>query len=129
MIPRQGDRPPVSLKQRVQAMVRRHFWKMDIASSAWIAPTAHIDRTWPKGVHIGAGVIVDHEAVILAHDMTRGLYLDTRIGEGAVIGARAIVFPGVSVGPDARVEPGSVVNRDVAAGERVMGNPARPAPA
>lgn len=115
----------VSLKQRLQRMVRKHLWHMDIHPSAWIATTALIDRTWPKGVHIAEKCVIDHHVVVLTHDMTRGLYLDTRIGANSVIGARAIILPGVSVGRDCVVAPGSLVNRDVPDGGQVMGNPAR----
>ncbi|WP_181705455.1 acyltransferase [Chthonobacter rhizosphaerae] len=53
-------------------------------------------------------------------------YPVTRIGRGAWIGAGAVLIPGVSVGDHAFVAPGSVVTRDVPAGQRVGGNPARP---
>jgi acetyltransferase-like isoleucine patch superfamily enzyme len=97
---------------------------MDIAPSAWIAGSALIDRTWPRGVHIGPNCVIDEEAVILTHDLTRGLYLDTWIAADAFIGARAIVLPGVSVGRGCIVEPGSLVARDLADGLRASGNPA-----
>jgi acetyltransferase-like isoleucine patch superfamily enzyme len=113
-----------SVRQIFQGLIRSHFWGMDIAPSAWIAPTALIDRTWPRGVHIGEGCVVDEEAVVLTHDMTRGLYLDTVIGARTVIGVRAIVLPGVTIGADCTVEPGTLVTKDVPAGSRVMGNPA-----
>lgn len=99
---------------------------MDVAPSAWIASTALIDRTWPKGVHIGADCVIDEQAVVLTHDMTRGIYRDTRIGARTVIGPRAIVLPGVTVGCDCVIEAGAMVNRDVPDGVRVSGNPAKP---
>lgn len=117
--------PPRSLRQRWQAFVRKHLWRMDIAPSAWIATTALIDRTWPRGVHLAECCVIGPHAVVLTHDMTRGLYLDTTIGAGARIGARAIVFPGVTVGAGAKVMPGAVVTRDVPPGATVKGNPAR----
>lgn len=101
---------------------------MDIHPTAWIATTALIDRTWPKGVHIGARCVIDHQAVILTHDMTRGLYLDTRIGEGTLIGPRAIVLPGITVGRDCIIEAGAIVIRDVPDGTRAAGNPAQLTP-
>lgn len=98
---------------------------MDIHPSARIAATAHIDRTWPKGVHIERDVVIDEEAVVLTHDMVRGLYLDTRIGAGATLQARAMILPGVTVGEGAIVMAGALVNRDVPDGATVAGNPAR----
>lgn len=47
------------------------------------------------------------------------------LGEGAVVGANATIWPGVSVGKRARIEPGSVVTKDVPAMAVVAGNPAR----
>ena len=38
--------------------MRKIVWRSDIAPSAWIAETALIDRTWPKGIHIGAGAVI-----------------------------------------------------------------------
>jgi serine acetyltransferase len=97
-----------TLRQKWQRLIQTCLWRMDIHPSAWIAPTALIDRTWPKGIHVAAGCVIDHQAVVLTHDMTRGVYLDTRIGANCII------------------EPGSVVNRDVPDGSHMMGNPAKP---
>jgi maltose O-acetyltransferase len=48
-----------------------------------------------------------------------------RIGSHVWIGSGAIILPGVTIGDDAVVGAGSVVTRDVPAGAKVMGNPAR----
>ncbi len=101
---------------------------MDIHPSAWIASTALIDRTWPRGIHIGADCHIDHQAVILTHDLTRGIYLDTRVGARSIIGARAIILPGITIGTDCIVAPGALVNKDLENGSSVVGNPARPVP-
>jgi acetyltransferase-like isoleucine patch superfamily enzyme len=114
-----------SLRQVWQYLVRRHFWGARVAKSAWIAPTASIDRTFPRGIEIADEVWIGPFALVLAHDMARGVYLHTRIGARSVIGARAVVMPGVTIGEDCVVHPGAVVTRDVAAGEEVAGTPAR----
>lgn len=114
-----------TFKQRWQAAIRKKLWQMDIHPSAWIAPTALIDRTFPRGVHIGADCVIDHHAVILTHDMTRGLYLDTHVGAGTTVGPRAIVLPGISIGSDCIIEAGAVVVRDVPDRSRMAGNPAK----
>ncbi len=48
------------------------------------------------------------------------------VGAGAFICARAFVLPGVTIGAGAIVGAAAVVTRDVEAGQRVAGNPARP---
>lgn len=48
------------------------------------------------------------------------------IGKNVWIGGGAILLPGIIVGDDAILGAGCVVTRDVAAGETVVGNPARP---
>lgn len=114
-----------SLKQHFQRFVQTKLWGMDIHPSARIATTALIDRTWPRGVHIAQGCVIAEEAVVLTHDMTRGIYMDTRIGADTVIGARAIILPGVTVGARCVIAPGALVNRDVPDDSHVEGNPGR----
>lgn len=48
------------------------------------------------------------------------------IGDNVWIGSRAIILKGVSIGRDAVVAAGSVVTKNVADGEVVAGNPAKP---
>lgn len=48
------------------------------------------------------------------------------IGDGAYLGAGAMIRQGIAVGPGAVVGMGAVVVKDVAAGQVVAGNPARP---
>ena len=114
-----------SLKQRFQRFVQTRIWGTDIHPSAWIATTALIDRTWPRGIHIGANCVLADEVVVLTHDMTRGIYMDTRIGEGTTIGARAIIMPGITIGKNCTILPGTIVNRDIPDGATAQGNPAR----
>ncbi len=48
------------------------------------------------------------------------------IGDGAWIGARAMILPGVTIGAGAVVAAGAIVTKDVAADTLVAGVPARP---
>lgn len=52
--------------------------------------------------------------------------LPVTIGDGAWLAAGVIVCPGVSVGQDTVVGAGSVVTRDLPAGQLCVGNPCRP---
>lgn len=87
-------------------------------------------------VEIGSGVVLSARCMLLDAGLDIRAFATrdfpphesgpVRIGDGAWIGAGAIVLPGVSVGRKAVVGAGSVVTRDVPAGVIVAGNPARP---
>lgn len=100
-------------------------WKMDIHRTVRFSLRARFDLTYPKGVHVGCYSYVAFDAVILAHDMTRGLYLHTRVGEHCFIGSRSIILPGIQIGNHCIVGSGSVVTKDVPSGCVVAGNPAK----
>ena len=51
--------------------------------------------------------------------------LKTKVCKGATIGAGCVVLPGITIGENAFVAAGSVVTKDVPAGELWLGNPAR----
>jgi acetyltransferase-like isoleucine patch superfamily enzyme len=81
---------------------------------------------------IGADVSIGPEAALLTlgHDPRSPEFADrggpVSIGDHVWIGFRAIVLPGVSIGEGAVVGAGAVVSRDVAPFTIVAGNPARP---
>src|SRR4051812_23276896 len=106
----------------LQRLVRKLVWGMDVHPTSRIAPTALIDRTWPRGVHIGARSVICEEAVVLTHDLTRGVYLDTVIGAGCHIGARAIILPGLTLGDECVVAPGALVTKDMPPHHYAVGN-------
>ena len=101
------------------------FWGMDIHPSASYSLSVRFDKTNPGGVHIGAETYVAFEAAILTHDLTRGLYLDTRIGKRCFIGARSIILPGIEIGDECVIGAGSVVTRSLPPRTLAAGNPAR----
>ncbi|MDP9182663.1 MAG: acetyltransferase [Actinomycetota bacterium] len=114
-----------------------------ISIDAIVSPTANITSgavVFPHAV-VGPEVFVDEHAQVnqgarLSHDAIVGAHATvgpgvlltggTRVGADAVLGAGAIVLPGREVGTGAIVGAGAVVVHDVAAGETVVGNPARP---
>lgn len=51
---------------------------------------------------------------------------NVRIGDGAYIGANAVIRQGLSIGAGAIVGMGAVITKDVPADETWVGNPARP---
>lgn len=52
-------------------------------------------------------------------------FSQTVVEKGASIGANATILPGITIGRGAMVGAGSVLTKDVPAGELWMGNPAR----
>ncbi len=120
-----GWGPGTRLLGAVKTALWRRLWGLDIGPGTRVHPAALLDRTWPVGLHIGSGCWIDAHAVVLAHDFTRGVLADTRIGNNCRIGARALVMPGVTIGDDCRIWPGALVNRDMPPGSTAIGNPAQ----
>jgi carbonic anhydrase/acetyltransferase-like protein (isoleucine patch superfamily) len=104
------------------------FCGVKVGEGASIGLGAMLDIFYPHLIRIGEGAVIGYEATILTHEFLPGELRrgPVEIGAGALIGARAILLPGVSVGEGARVGAGAVVSRDVAAGTEVFGVPAVP---
>ena len=51
--------------------------------------------------------------------------LQTLVCKGASIGANSTILPGITIGENALIGAGSVVTKDVPAGEVWLGNPAK----
>jgi acetyltransferase-like isoleucine patch superfamily enzyme len=100
-------------------------WGMDLHPTCQFSLSTRFDRTFPRGIHVGAESYIAFEAAILSHEMIRALYAHTRIGRRCFIGARSIVMPGVTIGDGSIVAAGSVVTKDVPPGTIVGGNPAK----
>ena len=103
----------------------RRVWQMDIGDGTAISGSAKLDKTNPRGIHIGNYSVVTFGAAILTHDYVNSRHRDVHIGDNCFIGAHAIVLPGVRIGNGCIVAAASVVARDIPAGSLVAGNPAR----
>jgi acetoacetyl-CoA synthetase len=108
---------------RSQYLIR--VWHMDIGKGTTISMSAKIDKTNPRGLHIGTYTAVAFGAALLTHDYVNNVNRDVYIGDNCFIGAHSIILPGVTIGNNCIVAAGSVVARDVPPGSLVAGNPAR----
>jgi acetyltransferase-like isoleucine patch superfamily enzyme len=114
--------------------LRLHGGFHAVGSDCYISPNANI--TDPAYVHIGNNVrisdcsIFGHDGAVNMVNHAFGLSLDSvgkvEIRDNVFIAHGCIIQPGVTIGPNAIVCAGSVVNRDVPEGTIVAGIPARP---
>jgi acetyltransferase-like isoleucine patch superfamily enzyme len=100
-------------------------WGMDIGPGCAISFSAKLDKSYPRGIHIGEGTAINFGAVILTHDTPRGVHADTWIGKQCNIGANSFIMAGIRVGDNCVVAAASVVMKDVPSNCLVAGNPAR----
>ena len=81
-----------------------------------------------SGVELGDDVFVGPNACFTndLHPRSKKdfVLLRTRVLDGASIGANATLLPGITVGEGALIGAGAVVTRDVPPGVTVVGNPA-----
>lgn len=115
----------VVIKPRVTI---KYPWKLTVADHAWVGEQVWIDNL--DHVSIGAHACLSQGALILTgnHDFKKSTFdliiKPIQIGEGAWIGARAMVTQGVRVGSHAVLAAGAVANKDLEAYSIYKGNPA-----
>lgn len=107
----------------------KYPWLLSIGENSWIGESVWIDNI--AQVDIAANVCVSQGVYLCTgnhnwSDPLFGLVLGPiTVNNGAWLGARSIVCPGVSIGERAVVTAGSVVSRNVPDDEIHAGNPAR----
>jgi len=84
------------------------------------------DVFWPQLITVGDHVIVGYDVTILCHEFLQDEYRtgEVVIEDRVMIGAGAILLPGVRVGEGARVAANSLVADDIPPGATVAGVPA-----
>lgn len=115
---------------RVMALNLQHaiyiyIYGMNIHKSARISYGAKLDKTNPKGIHIGEESYVASGAIVFTHDFCRAIHKDTHIGKRCFIGANAIIMCGVTIGDEVIVGSNAIVTKDVPDNCIVAGNPAK----
>jgi maltose O-acetyltransferase len=86
------------------------------------------DVFFPELITIEEDAIVGYDATILCHEFLQDEFRtgEVRIGPEAMVGAGAIVLPGVEIGARAQVAANSLVADDVPPETTVAGVPAEP---
>lgn len=96
---------------------------------AYIGADVHFDGIRPDLVEIGNKSAITSGTRILTHFFNptdRGMYLGkVTIGKRVFIGVNTLIVNSVEIGDDAVIAAGSVVTKDIPAGEIWGGNPAR----
>ena len=84
------------------------------------------DVFWPERITVRDHAIIGYDATILCHEFLQDEYRlgDVVVGERAMIGAGAIILPGVEIGEGAQVAANSLVTEDVPPNVTVAGVPA-----
>lgn len=108
----------------IRTFALNRVWGFNIHQTARVSFFAYLDKTYPTGIYIGEFTLVARGAMILSHDFTRAYRAKTNVGSYCLIGANALVLPGVSIGNHVIVGAGSVVTKDVPDCCIVAGNPA-----
>jgi exopolysaccharide acyltransferase PssR len=117
-----------SAREVIQRLRRQYFnriWQMQIGEGSVVSFSAKLDKTNPRGLHIGKYTVVTFGAAILTHDYVNRVDRDVYIGDNCFIGAHALILPGVRIGNNCIVAGATVVARDIPSGCLVAGNPAR----
>lgn len=118
---------------RISPSLRLKNWLLrrlgaTVASGVALGLEATPDVFWPELITLGSDAIVGYDATLLCHEFLQDEYRtgEVRVGNRALIGAGAVILPGVEIGADAQVAANSLVVEDVPPDTTVAGVPAEP---
>lgn len=104
-------------------------WKLKVGNHVWLGEDAWIDNL--NNVLLGDNVCISQGALLLTgnHDYTTAAFYYRNapvvVEDGAWIGAKAVVCPGVVVGSHAILTVGSIATKAMEAYGIYQGNPAK----
>jgi acetyltransferase-like isoleucine patch superfamily enzyme len=114
--------------------LKRRGTLYSIGTQCGIVPgTRILDPAYTRlgnNVLLACCTLIGHNGAIAVLNRAYGVKLESvgkiDIRDNVFIGDGAVILPGVTIGPNAIVAAGAVVNKDVAPGDIVGGVPARP---
>lgn len=104
-----------------------------IGKGCYVGFNIRIDTNYPNLISIGHQVTISHDVSIYTHTATPSkcalsevynFAAETTIGDGAWIGATALLLPGISIAPNTMIGAGAVVSRCTESNWVYAGNPA-----
>jgi len=123
-----------TLYRKYEALRLKHLIArgLIIGKNVYINRNVIFDASFPYLIEIRDNCRISTGVRFMAHDATTSHRIGVtrvakvRILEGTFIGEYAIILPGVTIGPNALIAAGAVVNRDIGEDMCAAGNPARP---
>ncbi len=112
---------------RLKSRLLGRLLGIEMGRNVGIAYGCYLDPYAPSMISFGENVIVGFETRIFVHafTLTRQRLRPVRIGSNVMIGGFCVIAPGVTIGDNASVAPGTIVSRDVPPGALVIGNQMR----
>ena len=106
--------------------------RLHIGESCWFNDGCHLDLS--STIHIGNRVSFGHQVLLMTSTHEIGSFTrragalvtsPIHIGDGAWLGTRSTIFPGITIGDGAVVAAGAIVIKDVLPNTVVGGVPAK----
>jgi len=98
---------------------------INMGKGVQIMPLVTTDIFFPNLISIGDNSVIGMDSIIICHEFTvdEFKYGPVKIGKNVLIGAKAFILPGVTIGNGAIVSAQTVVYKDVPANTIAFGSP------